>query len=254
MNNKIILVTGDPRSINSELIFKCWKKLNKSLRKKLYLIGCYSLIVKQCQKLKLPIKIAKVSSINKTSDKNILKIIDIKLKFKNPFQINTRFASQYVEKSLSLAHEICLKNNARGLINCAINKTLLGKTSIGVTEFLSKKCGIKDESEAMLISNTKFSVCPLTTHLDLKLVPKKIKKNIIINKVKTINSWFKKNLKKKPKFAILGLNPHNAEFRKNSEEIKIIIPAIQRLKKIGINIHGLLLRIQYLLMTIKNMM
>jgi 4-hydroxy-L-threonine phosphate dehydrogenase PdxA len=238
MNNKIILVAGDPNSVNSELIFKCWKKLNESIKKKIYLLGSYSLILKQCQKLNLPIKIAKVSNINETSDRNILKIIDIKLKFKDPFQVNTRFASQYVKKSLSLAHELCLKNNARGLINCAINKTLLGKTSFGVTEFLGKKCNIKDESEAMLISNSKFSVCPLTTHLDLKMVPKKIKKNIIINKVKTINSWYKKNFKKRPKFAILGLNPHNAELRKNSEEIKVIIPAIQRLKKIGINIKG----------------
>ena len=29
-----------------------------------------------------------------------------------------------------------------------------------------------------------------------------------------------KNLNIKPKIAILGLNPHNAEFRKNSEEVK----------------------------------
>ena len=36
------------------------------------------------------------------------------------------------------------------------------------------------------------------------------------------------------KIAILGLNPHNAELRKNSEERKIIIPSINYLKKIGI--------------------
>ena len=99
MNNKIILVAGDPNSVNSELIFKCWKKLNESIKKKIYLLGSYSLILKQSQKLNLPIKIAKVSNINETSDRNILKIIDIKLKFKNPFQVNTRFASQYVKKS-----------------------------------------------------------------------------------------------------------------------------------------------------------
>jgi len=36
----------------------------------------------------------------------------------------------------------------------------------------------------------------------------------------------------------LGLNPHNAEFRKNSEECKIIIPAINKLKKLGIKLSG----------------
>ena len=36
---------------------------------------------------------------------------------------------------------------------------------------------------------------------------------------------------RKPKLAVLGLNPHNAEFNKNSEEVKKILPAIKNLKK-----------------------
>ena len=31
---KIIIISGDPNSINSEIIFKCWKKLNNSEKKK----------------------------------------------------------------------------------------------------------------------------------------------------------------------------------------------------------------------------
>ena len=48
----------------------------------------------------------------------------------------------------------------------------------------------------------------------------------------------KKKLKKNPKIAILGLNPHNAEMRKDSEEKKIIIPAIKKLRRLGFNIKG----------------
>ena len=44
--------------------------------------------------------------------------------------------------------------------------------------------------------------------------------------------------KKKPKIAVLGMNPHNAEFRENSEEKKIIIPAIKQLKKLKFNLDG----------------
>ena len=36
----------------------------------------------------------------------------------------------------------------------------------------------------------------------------------------------------------MGLNPHNAELRINSEERKIIIPCILKLKKRGVNISG----------------
>ena len=36
---KIIILSSDPNSINSEIIFKTWKNINKSLRKRIYLIS-----------------------------------------------------------------------------------------------------------------------------------------------------------------------------------------------------------------------
>ena len=50
--------------------------------------------------------------------------------------------------------------------------------------------------------------------------------------------WQKIDTAKKPKIGILGLNPHNAELRKKSEEIKIISPAIKKMKKLGIKLDG----------------
>ena len=34
MKKKIIIIMGDPNSINSEIIFKSWKKINNSLKKR----------------------------------------------------------------------------------------------------------------------------------------------------------------------------------------------------------------------------
>ena len=53
-----------------------------------------------------------------------------------------------------------------------------------------------------------------------------------------MNSGFKKHSQIKPKIGILGLNPHNAELKQKSEERKIIIPAITKLKKKRVNIKG----------------
>ena len=33
---KIIILSGDPNSINSEIIFKSWKKINKSIKKNIF--------------------------------------------------------------------------------------------------------------------------------------------------------------------------------------------------------------------------
>ena len=90
----------------------------------------------------------------------------------------------------------------------------------------------------MLLFNRKLSVSPLTTHLPLSQISKKINKSKIVSKVEIINNFYKKIFKKKPKFAILGLNPHNFNAQKKSEEKEIIVPAIKIIKKKGIKVNG----------------
>ena len=45
----------------------------------------------------------------------------------------------------------------------------------------------------MLIKNKKLMVSPLTTHLDIKSIPRKLTQKLIIKKIKVIDIWYKKN-------------------------------------------------------------
>jgi 4-hydroxy-L-threonine phosphate dehydrogenase PdxA len=238
MKKKIIILSGDPNSINSEIIFKSWKKIGSSVKKNIYIISNYKLLKAQIKKLKLKINITQVSGIEEIVKNNDLKVININLKFINPFKVSQKEASEFVIKSLNMAHKYGLNKNVKGIINCAINKNLLKKKKAGVTEFLASKCKVKNNSEVMLIWNKNFSVSPITTHIDIKDITKKLNIDKIVNKIKTINNWFKKEFNKQPRIAILGLNPHNSELRNNSEEKKIIIPAIKKLKKFKIKCEG----------------
>ena len=83
MKKKIIIVAGDPNSINSEIISKTWRAVNKSIKRKIYLIGNFNLINKQFKKLKRKVSIVKVKQLEDSSSPNKLKIIDIPLNFKN---------------------------------------------------------------------------------------------------------------------------------------------------------------------------
>ena len=235
---KIILFSGDPNSINTEILFKSWKKISKSLKKKIYLISNYNLILDQSKKLNFSFKISKAKNINDKKNEFSLKILDVSLNYKNPFDVNFKDSSKFVNKSLDLAHKLSLDKNVLGLINCPIDKKLLLKKNIGVTELLSKKCNVRNNSEVMLIRNKKFAVSPITTHINIKNVSKNLKSKIIISKILTIHKFYRKFFKKIPKIGILGLNPHNAEMQINSEEKKIIIPSIRTLKKRGINLIG----------------
>lgn len=238
MNKKIVVFTGDPNSINSELIYKCWKKLNNNTKKRIYFISNLKLLKSQFKKLNYKLKAIRVKNIKEAENLNLIKIIDININFKDPFKIKKHITSNYVKSSLELLHKMGCSKNVAGVINLPISKNLLSQKNIGVTEYLASKCKIKNGSEAMLIHNDNFSVSPVSTHIDLRKVTMKINKTLIINKVTTIQNFLKKFLKRKPKIGILGLNPHNAELRAKSEERKIIIPSIKKLKKKEFNIKG----------------
>ena len=83
----------------------------------------------------------------------------------------------------------------------------------------------------MLIYNRNLSVCPVTTHLPIKQVAKKINKETIVKKIILINDFYKKILKIKPKIAVLGLNPHCESIHKFNEDEKIIKPLVNKLSK-----------------------
>lgn len=107
---------------------------------------------------------------------------------------------------------------------------------MGITEFIAEHFNIKNY--AMLIYNNNISVCPITTHLPLKYVVKNIKKETIIKKIEIINFFYKNYLKKEPKFAVTGLNPHCESISSFNEDDKIILPSIKKLKTKGINVSG----------------
>ncbi len=239
MNKKILLVAGDPLSINTEIIFKAWKSLSKKIKKNVILIGNFNLINKQFKVLKYKIPTVKLNDLGDKNYYNKLKIIDVPLKFTNPFKIPLKTSSEYIIKSLTLAHNLAVRQDIQGFANCPIDKIHLKKTKkVGVTEFLASKCKVPKNSEVMLIHNKNFSVVPLTTHIRIKNVAKTLNQKFIKNKVLSLNKNFKKLFKEKPKIGILGLNPHNSELQKKSEEKQVLIPVIRYLKDNKVNISG----------------
>ena len=143
----------------------------------------------------------------------------------------------YIRNSFKMAFKFLKKGISNKLINGPINKTtFLDKKFLGITEYISEQFKIK--KKAMLIFNEEISVCPVTTHLPIKLVSKAISKRIISDKVILLNDFFKKNMGFKPKIAVTGLNPHCESILKFNEDEKIIRPTIKSLKNKGYKVNG----------------
>ena len=87
MKKNIIIISGDPNSINSELIFKSYIKLSNKDKKKIYLITNFDLFKAQLSQLNYSLNLIKVNSLKQNINSNALKIINVDLNFKNAFNV-----------------------------------------------------------------------------------------------------------------------------------------------------------------------
>ncbi len=238
MNYKpILIVAGEPNSIFLEIFFKSLKyKYNSPL----ILIASLNLVKLQMKKLKFKkkIKILDYKNLNKYKLNNkAINLINVNYKTKYAFEKISQKSNKYISKCFDIAFNIIRKEGFHKFINGPINKkTFLKKNYLGITEYISKKFKVKNT--AMLIYNKKLSVCPLTTHLPLKKVSKKINKSLIIEKIKLINNFYKLKKNIKPQIAVIGLNPHCESIDRYNEDDKIIKPTIKLLQKKNYKVSG----------------
>ena len=227
--NPILILSGEPNSVFLEIFFKAQKKY-KTINP-VILISSNKLLVMQMKKLKFKkkIKLLDPSKLKKYKLNNeTINLINVDYDPDHAFEKITNKSNIFIENSFKLAFKLIKKYKISKFINGPISKkSFLNKKFLGITEYISKK--FKTKNTCMLIYNKNLSVCPITTHLPLKLVAKKISKKIIAEKVTLISSFYKKNLNRKPKIAILGLNPHCESVHHYNEDEKIIKPSVKYL-------------------------
>ena len=234
----IIIVAGEPNSIFLEIFFKALTY--KKFKSPIILIASLKLLKLQMKKIKKKKNIKLLNSIKfneyKLNNKSI-NLININYNPQKPFENVSSKSNHYIEQSFELAIKILRKKITNKFINGPISKKFfLKKKFLGITEYLSNKTNTKNF--AMLIYNKNLSVCPITTHLPLKQVSKKINKKLIIQKIKLINIFFKKYIRKKPNIAITGLNPHCETIDSFNEDQKILKPTIKHLSKLKYKVSG----------------
>ena len=237
-SNFILVVHGEPSSIFLEIFFKSLKR--KKFKSPIILISSEEVLKLQMKyfNFKKNIRVLDINDLNKYKlDNKSINLIDINYNQKKPFEKISIKSNNFIKQSFIIAFKIIKKYKLKKLINGPIvKKTFLQKKYLGITEFISKSFNI--ENNAMLIYNKNLSVCPLTTHLPLKYVTKQITKKNIYRKIKLINDFYKNKFNKKPKIAILGLNPHCESIHKFNEDEKIVTPAVKLLRKQNFKVSG----------------
>jgi len=234
----IIIVAGEPNSIFLEIFFKTFKL--KKFKSPLILIASKEIVMLQMKALNFKFKINLLDYNGKSLsklNKNKINLLNVDFHQMSPFTEISFKSKKYIENSFDIALNLIKLNITKKLINGPISKKyFLKKKFFGITEYLGEKT--RSKNVAMLIYNKYLSVSPLTTHIPLKSVTKKITKKFIIDKILLINDFYKKKLKFRPKIAVAGLNPHCESRSLLDEDKQILLPSISMLKNKKILIDG----------------
>ena len=104
----------------------------------------------------------------------------------------------------------------------------------GCPDYLAKRYGVKNVMPVLV--GTKMKIGFVTTHIPFKEIAANITPVNILSKLKMLDNTLKKDFTiRKPRIAVLGLNPHSGENCLFGEEEKsIIIPAIEKARENGI--------------------
>jgi 4-hydroxythreonine-4-phosphate dehydrogenase len=239
---KIIGITiGDPAGIGPEILLKGYNEIRKIKDAVPLVIGDIIVIERNLKILGLKLKIKKIEK-KQDIDKNLLNVFSPEIiKDQNyPVGIDNEICGKasfnYVINGINLWKE----NIIDALVTLPISKKawfLAGYKYSGHTELLAEK--LNEKKYAMVMIADKYRVLLLTTHIPIKKVLQVLNEDLIMEKVEIGYEFLKKLKIKNPLIGICGLNPHAGEDGViGKEEIEIIKPAIEKLRKKRINIEG----------------
>ena len=234
MNTRLALVAGEPAGIGPEC---CVRIAQLQHSANLIVIADPKTLYLAAEALRLPLRLV---DADQKANPGELAILPMPQKTATVFGEADPDNAEFVIASLLRAAQGCINGQFHGMVTGPVNKAVINAGGIaytGTTELLAEHahCDV-----VMMLANPQMRVALATTHLALRHVPDAItipslKKTLAILHLSLQKQFAIEN----PRIAVLGLNPHAGENGiLGSEEIDIIEPCLQQLRKLGMDLIG----------------
>lgn len=236
---KIVITSGEPAGIGPDICLNLPDIENTEL----YTIADPVLINQRISQLSDNIKITIHQDTDKLSDfyqKDKLNIIPLNLQSTSRPGILNPENSRYVLQMLDLASDLCRQKKVDAMVTGPVQKSIINDAGFkftGHTEYLADK---SSATPVMMLATQSLRVALATTHLPLKDVSQAITKESLTETLTILHAFLTQQVGiKKPKILVCGLNPHAGENGNlGTEEIDTIIPVIEKLKKMNMDLLG----------------
>lgn len=242
MNIKVGITHGDPNGIGYEVVLKALsdKRMLELCTPILY--GSKSALdhnLKSNENTNVKFHFIEQAEEAKQKSANFMNCISEDLKV-NFGEANSA-AGTAAFKALQAAVQDLKNKKIDVLVTAPINKDSIQSDDFkfpGHTEYLAAE-DEKEESLMFMVSD-KLKVSVVTGHIPLNEISSAITTESILNKIISMENSLKLDFSiRKPKIAVLGLNPHagdNGLLGKEDQEI--ILPAIEQAQKKGLLVYG----------------
>lgn len=182
-----------------------------------------------------------IRDVNEANPKraNLINVYDEEINIELGMQTN--IGGKYAFKSLEAATQALQQNKIDALVTAPINKQNIQSETFhfpGHTEYLDDMFG--KGNSLMILMNDKLKVALVTGHTPLNKVADELSIEKILKKLHILNQSLIQDFSiRKPKIAVLGLNPHASDNGLiGNEEQNIITPAINKAKEENIMAYG----------------
>jgi 4-hydroxythreonine-4-phosphate dehydrogenase len=243
----IALTPGEPAGIAPEIAGKAWRELHNDPGSLFFLIGDADQYGKRAKAagIDTPIKIINAASEAAAVFADALPVMHRPLAVPSKAGTLDQANAAAVIGAIEEAADLCLKGKAAAVVTNPIQKETLygaGFKHQGHTDFFGHLCrqrGLEAHDVMMLVAGD-FRAIPVTVHIPLAEVPKQlttveieVQARIVANALRDFFGV------KEPRIAITGLNPHAGENgAMGNEEKTIVIPAIDALRRSGLEVLG----------------
>jgi 4-hydroxythreonine-4-phosphate dehydrogenase len=229
---RIGITLGDPNGIGPEVIIKTFLD-NRMLQ------VCTPVIYGSSKAISFYRKSLNIQEFNYNSLKSIDALIPRKLNVLNCWEedikidpgLGNEISGKYALKALEAAVNDLAARKIDALVTGPVNKEIIGKAGFsfpGHTEYLAQKFNAPEHLMFMVSENLKIAV--VSGHVPLKNAASALSVDKILKKLRVMNSSLLKDFGiRKPRIAVLGINPHAGDNGLlGSEENEIIIPSVKQ--------------------------
>lgn len=238
---RLSISLGDANGVGPEVILKVAPHFLSKTELGLLVYGSENVLRFYADHLNLPVPLHPIEQASQMRS-GVLNVIDVEhveLEV-HPGRLSAQAGALAVH-AIDRATDACLSKQCDALITAPISKesvNLGGFALDGHTGFITKKCGVA--TSLMVLAADELRVALMTEHIPIKSVAHHVNPDLLMAKAHVLFDALRFDLNiRKPKIAVLGLNPHAGDGGViGTEEIDWIARDIIKARDRGLPLHG----------------